>query len=84
MPELDLYALLTATEAAGYAGVKVTTICKWRERGWLRQAVDADGNELRDERGARLYRLLDVAKAEAGTKARAAVMAARLTARAAA
>jgi hypothetical protein len=84
VPDLDVNALITATEAAVYAGVKVTTVCKWRERGWLPVAKGDDGAELRDRRGSRLYRLLDVAKAEAGTRQRAALMAGRLAARAAA
>jgi hypothetical protein len=80
--DLDVWALLTATQAAGYARVKVTTICKWRERGHIPIATDPEGNELRDPNGRPLYRLLDVAKADARTRERAAVMAERLAARA--
>ena len=49
MPDLDLNALLTAKEAAGYAGVSIPLICKWRDRGHLPVATDAQGNEIRDK-----------------------------------
>ena len=78
MPDLDLNALLTAKEAAGYARVSIPVICKWRERGHLPVAVDANGNEIRDERGRPRYRLLDVAKAENATRQRAERMASRI------
>ena len=50
MPDLDLNALLTAKEAAGYAGVTIAAICKWRDRGHLPVATDA---QARDPRQAR-------------------------------
>ena len=78
MPDLDLNALLTAKEAAGYARVSIAVICKWRERGHLPVAVDARGDEIRDERGRPRYRLLDVAKAENATRQRAERMASRI------
>jgi hypothetical protein len=81
VPELDLNALLTAKEAAGYAGVSIAVICKWRERGHLPVARDAKGSEIRDERGRPRYRLLDVAKAENATRRRAERMASRITRR---
>jgi hypothetical protein len=81
MPDLDVNALLTAKEAAGYAGVTIPVICKWRERGHLPVAVDEHGAEIRDERGRPRYRLLDVAKAENATRQRAERMAARITRR---
>ena len=81
MPDLDVNALLTAKEAAGYAGVSIAVICKWRERGHLPVATDAKGNEIRDERGRPRYRLLDVAKAENATRRRAEQMASRITRR---
>ena len=81
MPDLDVNALLTAKEAAGYAGVSIAVICKWRERGHLPIATDAKGNEIRDERGRPRYRLLDVAKAENATRRRAEQMASRITRR---
>ena len=77
MPDLDVNALLTAKEAAGYAGVTIAVICKWRERGHLPVATDAQGNEIRDERGRPRYRLLDVAKAENATRQRGEQMARR-------
>ena len=81
MPDLDLNALLTAKEAAGYAGVSIAVICKWRDRGHLPVATDAQGSEIRDGRGRPRYRLLDVAKAENATRQRAEKMASRITRR---
>ena len=81
MPDLDINALLTAKEAAGYAGVSIAVICKWRERGHLPVARDAEGMEIRDERGRPRYRLLDVAKAENATRQRAERMASQITRR---
>ena len=78
VPDLDLNALLTAKEAAGYAGVTIAVICKWRDRGHLPVATDERGNEIRDERGRPRYRLLDVAKAENATRQRAERMASRI------
>lgn len=78
MPELDVGALLTAKQAAGYAGVSIPVICKWRERGHLPVATDEQGREIRDERGRPRYRLLDVAKAENATRRRAEKMASRI------
>lgn len=73
---LNLNALLTATEAATYAGVTVGAVCNWRARGYLPVATDASGKEIRDSRGRPKYRLIDVAKAESATKTRAEKMAA--------
>jgi hypothetical protein len=81
VPDLDVNALLTATEAAGYAGVSIAAICKWRERGHLPVATDAEGNEIRDKQGRPRYRLLDVAKAENATKRRGEQMARGITRR---
>ena len=78
---LDINALLSATEAAAYAGVSVNVIVNWRNRGWLPVAADAEGREIRDERGRPRYRLLDVAKAENATKRRGEQMAGRITRR---
>lgn len=75
MPDLDVNALLSAKEAAGYAHVTIAAICNWRERGHLPVATDTDGNEIRDARGRPRYRLLDVAKAEYATKKRGEQMA---------
>jgi len=75
MPDLDLNALLTAKEAAQYAGKSVAVICNWRNRGHLPVATDAQGNEIRDDRGRPRYRLLDVAKAENATRQRGEQMA---------
>jgi len=81
VPDLDLNALLTAKEAAGYAGVSIAVICKWRDRGHLPVATDGQGDEIRDERGRPRYRLLDVAKAENATRQRGEKMARRITRR---
>ncbi len=81
MPDLDLNALLAAKEAAAYAGVTVAAICKWRERGHLPVATDAQGREIRDKQGRPRYRLLDVAKAEHATKRRGEQMARGITRR---
>ena len=81
MPDLDINALLTAKEAAGYAGVSIAVICKWRDRGHLPVATDAQGNEIRDKQGRPRYRLLDVAKAENATRQRGEKMASRITRR---
>ena len=78
VPDLDLNALLTAKEAAGYAGVSIPLICKWRDRGHLPVARDAKGNEIRDERGRPRYRLLAVAKAENLARERGERMAKRI------
>ena len=59
---LDVNALLSAKEAARYAGKSVNAIVNWRNRGWLPVATDADGNEIRDKQGRPRYRLLDVAR----------------------
>ena len=67
---LNVNALLTATEAATYAGVTVGAICNWRARGYLPVATNGQGREIRDRRGRPKYRLLDVAKAEQATKER--------------
>jgi hypothetical protein len=74
---LDLDALLSATEAAAYAGVTVATVCNWRARGHLPIATDEHGAEIR-EQGRPRYRLLDVAKAENATKQRGEQMARQL------
>lgn len=73
VPEtLDLHALLSASEAAMYAGVSVQAIVNWRNRGKLPVAKDAHGNEIRCSCCHRpKYRLLDVARAEAATSKRA-------------
>ena len=78
---LDLNALLSAKEAAGYAGKTVNVIVNWRNRGWLPVATDAAGNEIRDRQGRPRYRLLDVAKAENATRQRGEQMASRITRR---
>jgi hypothetical protein len=81
-PALNLQALLTASDAARYARLldddgkpRVNVIVNWRARGWLPVATDSRGREIRDARGRPFYRLIDVVKAEAATKARGEKMA---------
>ena len=65
VPDLDVNALLTAKEAAAYAGVSVAAICNWRERGHLPVATDA--RRQRDPRSSGAGPATgcsDVAKAE--------------------
>lgn len=81
MPDLDMDALLSATDAALYARVTVNVIVNWRNRGWLPVAADAKGREIRDSRGRPKYRLIDVVKAEARTHQRAVKMAEAITRR---
>lgn len=81
MPKIvDVHAVLSATEAAGYAGVSVAAVGNWHRRGYclpdgtrvrLPVATDASGCEIRDASGRPKYRLLDVARAEAATRERA-------------
>ena len=64
MPDApDPMALLTATQCAAYAGVSVQAIVNWRNRGHLPVAGTCGGR--------RVYRLLDVAKAERKTRTKA-------------
>jgi hypothetical protein len=71
----DMDALITATQAAQYAGVSVPAICNWRDRGYLPVAKDKDGREIRDSRGRPKYRLRDVARADIETRKRGQRMA---------
>jgi len=72
---LDVNTLLSATDAARYAGKTVNVIVNWRNRGHLPVATDEHGHEIRDRQGRPRYRLLDVAKAENATKRRGEQMA---------
>ncbi|MFE3051588.1 hypothetical protein [Nocardia sp. NPDC059239] len=53
--------LITATDAAHLCGVTTAAIVNWVKRGHL----DVAGL---DERGRKLYRVIDVAKAERATR----------------
>ncbi|TXG90679.1 MerR family transcriptional regulator [Rhodococcus rhodnii] len=55
---------ITATEAATLCGVALCTITKWAREGKLSPSGA-------DERGRKLYRLIDVAKAEYSTRKKA-------------
>jgi hypothetical protein len=81
---LDLDALVSATEAAGYAHVSVAAVVNWRNRGHLPVATDKAGREIRDGRGRPRYRLRDVARADIETRRRAEQMARGLARRPAA
>lgn len=71
--------LVTGTQAANHADVALTTLCNWRDRGYLVQdGYDAKGRPRfvrkylevadRDYRGRALYRMADVARAEQATR----------------
>jgi hypothetical protein len=77
-PQLDINALLSATEAMKWARVNsVQVITNWHRRGLLPIARDDHGREIRVA-GRPRYRLLDVAKAKRAAELNAARMAARL------
>jgi len=74
-PEL-LESLVSTSEAANLAGVKVSAITNWRERGYLVDTVDGPKRVHLapaglDVRNRPLYRWIDVAKAERATRDRA-------------
>jgi hypothetical protein len=81
MPRLDMDALVTGKQASLVAGVSVQAIVNWRNRGPLPVAVDEQGNEIRDAKGRRLYRLRAVLAAEQAASERCAVVAPRLAQR---
>lgn len=56
--------LITVNEAASLCGVSAEAIRKWASRGLL----SASGM---DDRGRKLYKLIDVAKAERATRQKA-------------
>lgn len=56
--------LITVTEAASLCGVSAEAIRKWASRGILSPSG-------MDERGRKLYKVIDVAKAERATRERA-------------
>lgn len=61
LDDIDIEGLVTPSEAALLAGVDVSTIRKWRERGKIKpQAFDQYRRPL--------YLLIDIAKAEAATR----------------
>lgn len=57
-------ALITAAEAATLCGVAESTIYVWVHRGTIKPSG-------LDERNRKLYRLIDIAKAEQATRRRA-------------
>jgi hypothetical protein len=59
-----IYTEITATEAAAHCDVSVSAIAKWVARGHLTPCGV-------DDRGRKLYRLIDVAKAEYATRKKA-------------
>ncbi len=63
----DLPALLTTAEAAKLCRVKPVTIRLWVHRGHLDYARDAAGEPLTRD-GLRVFRQLDVARAEHATR----------------
>lgn len=67
---LDVHQLLTYEQAARASGIRVETLRVWRNRGHLPQARDRKGRLLYRGRSP-LFRLIDVARAEHKTRARA-------------
>lgn len=63
----DLPALLTTAEAARLCRVKPGTIRLWVHRGHLAYAVDENGQPLLRD-GLRVFRQLDVVRAEHATR----------------
>ncbi len=64
MAELNLRALLTASQAALYTGVTPAAVCNWVARGFLKAATDSHGRTIKDSRNRPLYRLMEVIAAE--------------------
>ena len=72
MADLDVHALLTATEAAAYAGVTVQAIINWRTRGYINQHGEREHLQPAGTKSGRpAYRLLDLAIADRATGKRA-------------
>jgi len=61
LPPDEIDSLITATEAAALCGVTAAAVRQWAARGRLTARST-------DERGRKLYRLLDVAKVEHATR----------------
>lgn len=74
-------ALLPGSLAARLAGVSVQVITNWRNRGILKPATDAGGNEIRDPKGRRLYRVRAILAAEAEAAERCERLAGRTAVR---
>lgn len=81
LPSMDMDALLPGTLAALLAGATVRDIVNWRNRGYLKVAVDGQGNEIRDRRGRPHYRVRDILAAEAATALRSETRAGRTVTR---
>ena len=79
--DLDMDALLSATDISRYAGVSVAAVCNWAARGILPVAKDEHGNEIRDKRGRPRYRFRDAARADAVAAERAQRLSAKVTRR---
>ena len=73
-------ALLPGSLAAKLAGVSVQVVTNWRNRGLLKPAADAQGNEIRRD-GKRVYRVRDILAAEALAAERCERMAGRTAVR---
>ncbi|MBA0047728.1 hypothetical protein [Mycobacteroides sp. LB1] len=62
-------SLVTAEEAATICGVRSVTVRQWASRGYGRAKDKIKlAQSGQDDRGRKLYRLLDVAKAEHATR----------------
>lgn len=64
MPDLNLRALLPASQGARYAGVTLAAFCNWVAEGRLKPATDSRGRVVKDSRNRPLYRLMDIVTAE--------------------
>jgi hypothetical protein len=66
--EINMDALVTASQGAAWTSCTVAAVCNWAARGHLTPAKDRRGLPRRDSRGRLLYRLGDILRAEAADK----------------
>ena len=66
--EINMDALVTASQGAAWTSCTVAAVCNWAARGHLTPAKDRRGYARRDSRGRLLYRLGDILQAEATDK----------------
>lgn len=66
--EIPPSGLVSAELAAQIAGVSVSAIRVWKNRGHLDIARDTDGVPFRDEQGRQVFDYMDVIKAEFKTR----------------
>jgi hypothetical protein len=61
---------VTTGAAARILGLTSGAVTLWRVRGFLAVATDTNGAEIRNRRGYAMYRIGDIAEAEAVTRGR--------------